>query len=81
MPCAEGLHLWHKLPAPTGLLLLLLVENTTTGEKQMVTGYRDAEAKQFISALPTRHPIESEHVVVKGWATLGLFISRKRRRR
>lgn len=81
MPCAEGLHLWHKLPAPTGQLLLLLAENTTTGQTQMLTGYFDNKLNLFISALPTKRPIESEHVAVTRWAPIRILPPTKKRRR
>jgi hypothetical protein len=80
MPCAEDLHLWHKLPARVDEQLLLLVENTKEpGRKWLVTGYLDAETKQFISALPTKRPVESENVKVSRWAFLKILPPAKRK--
>lgn len=67
-------HHWNKLPAPRDRLVLLLVENAyNTKHQWVVTGYLDADSNEYISALPTRHHIETESVVVKQWAPVRIL--------
>lgn len=82
MPCIKHMHYWHNLPAQAGKPLLLLVENIEEPARQwMVTGVFDAEINHFISALPTKHLIESDRLKVIKWTLIRFLPPAKRGRR